>query len=319
MSAPSSLHTFRKVLVVINAEEPQQPALDKCLRLAKCADFDLRLVTCDYTEYLMEGYYFDPFHLPGLRADYLVKRKNMLEALASPLREAGLRVETQALWSQPGWELLVEEAVRWGADLVVHHPMGQQAALSRLTLTNQDWALARYLPIPLLLVKESVWGSQPTILASVDPMHKRAKPDGLDHKLMNYALSVAHLLEGSVHAVHSYRQVPLSGTYIAEAERAHSAAMDLLMDDFDLPEACQHLSEESPELSLSRLEKQLGVDMIVMGAVSRSRLSEALIGSTTERAVAYLDSDILVIKPDDFVSPLRISSADPGSRDESVA
>ena len=56
-----------------------------------------------------------------------------------------------------------------------------------------------------------------------------------------------------------------------------------------------------------------------MGAVSRSRLSEVLVGSTTERAVAYLDSDVMVVKPDGFVSPLKTSTADSTAVDEDVA
>ena len=137
--------------------------------------------------------------------------------------------------------------------------------------------------------------------------------------LPEHALGIADILKGSVHAVHSYRQVPLSGTYLQEAAQSHGVAMNLLMDDFDLPENQQHLTEESPELALNRLEKQLDADVIVMGAVSRSRLSEALIGSTTERAVAYLNSDILVIKPDGFVSPHKIHTDGSSSVSEDVA
>lgn len=315
----SGFGPLRKVLVVINPEEERQPALEKCLYLAKQMDMDLRLVASDYTEYLVEGYYFDPVNLPGLRAEYLESRKEKLEALAAPLREQGLRVETESLWSQPGYEGVVADAVHWDADLVIYHPTRSQGALSRLILTNEDWALARYLPMPLLLVKDKDWDAQPTILASVDPMHKRAKPDGLDHKLMEHAMGIASALAGTVHAVHSYRQVPLSGTYVKEAEQTHAASMARLMNDFDVSEANVHLSDESPELTLNRLEKELDTAIIVMGAVSRSRLSEALIGSTTERAVAYLNSDILVIKPDEFVSPLSLDSGGGTPADEDVA
>ena len=141
----SGFGQLRRVLVVINPEDDKHPALEKCLRVAMHVDIDVRLVACDYTEYLVEGYYFDPVSLPGLRAEYLASRKKILEELAVPLREQGLRVETESLWAQPGSEVLVAAAVRWGADLVIHHPNRSKGVLSRLTLTNQDWALARYL------------------------------------------------------------------------------------------------------------------------------------------------------------------------------
>ena len=37
-----------------------------------------------------------------------------------------------------------------------------------------------------------------------------------------------------------------------------------------------------------------------MGAISRNILSDVFIGNTTEKVLDYLESDVLVIKPDDF-------------------
>jgi nucleotide-binding universal stress UspA family protein len=36
---------------------------------------------------------------------------------------------------------------------------------------------------------------------------------------------------------------------------------------------------------------------VVMGAISRSTLSEMLIGSTAEKVIDFMSTDILVIKP----------------------
>jgi nucleotide-binding universal stress UspA family protein len=42
---------------------------------------------------------------------------------------------------------------------------------------------------------------------------------------------------------------------------------------------------------------ELGTDILVMRAIPRSRLSETLIGSTAEKALDLLRTDVFIIKP----------------------
>ena len=60
---------LKKVLVVVDPERESQPALDKVLTLAHLEDFKILLLACDYTEYLVEGYYFDAVDLVNLREE----------------------------------------------------------------------------------------------------------------------------------------------------------------------------------------------------------------------------------------------------------
>ena len=76
------------------------------------------------------------------------------------------------------------------------------------------------------------------------------------------------------------------------------------MAEFKLSPAQVHLIEEAPEYGLAQLEKSLHADMVVMGAISRSIVADVLIGSTTEKVIDYLSSDVLIVKEADFKSPL---------------
>lgn len=295
---------INKVMVVIDPDQESQPALEKVLVLAKLMNFELKLIACDYTQYLVEGYYFDAVDVRRLRKEYLQERNGALEALAEPLRERGLTVATEAFWAHPGYETIVSEAGRFGADLVVHHTR-RHGALSRMFLTNDDWQLVRSCPVPLLLVKNKRWKEKPAILTAVDPLHGRHKPGGLDHKLLRVAGDVAKFLRGDVFVMHSYNQIPLSGTYLEQARKDHKEAFEHLLAEFDIPVKRQYLLEEAPEFALCQLERDLSSDIIVMGAISRNILSDVFIGNTTEKVLDYLESDVLVIKPDDFRSPVN--------------
>jgi universal stress protein E len=292
---------LNKVLVVIEPDTETQPALEKVLVLARLQSFSIKLISVDYTQYLVEGYYFDAVDLPSLRADYLAERKQSLELLAAPLREQGLEVETSAVWGHPGYQVITREGL--DTDLIIVHTR-RHAAVSRLFLSNDDWQLVRCCPSPLLLVKEKPWKDQPVVVAAVDPMHTRKKPQGLDHKILNVSQQAANLLGGDVFAVHSYSEVPLSGTYLEQAKAQHREAFETLMTDFDIPASRQHLVEEAPEYGLPGIERNLQADIVVMGAISRSFVADIFIGNTTEKVLDYLECDVLVLKPDDYVSPL---------------
>ena len=64
------------------------------------------------------------------------------------------------------------------------------------------------------------------------------------------------------------------------------------------------LAQAEVEAFLTWLAAERQVDLLVMGAVSRSRLREIFLGSTAERVLDHLPCDVLVIKSLDFREPL---------------
>jgi len=298
---------LEKVLVVIDPDRETQLALDKALYLEKLSEFELKLIACEYSQHLVEGYYFDSVQIPQLMEDYLEERRAALTALTEPLREQGLTVQSDAYWGHPPFESIVLETLAYQPGLVVHSTR-RHSKLSRMFLSNEDWQLVRTCPSPLWLVKEKRWKTKPVLLAAVDPKHARGKPAGLDHEIVRFSEQLAECIDADLHIMHSYCQIPLSGTYPAQAQEEHEAAFTQLMSDFDIPKDHQHLVEQAADYALQSLEKKLDVDLIVMGAISRSRLSDAFIGNTAEKVLDYLESDVLIIKPDGFVSPVKALS-----------
>jgi nucleotide-binding universal stress UspA family protein len=52
-----------------------------------------------------------------------------------------------------------------------------------------------------------------------------------------------------------------------------------------------------------------GIDVLVMGTLARAGISGVLIGNTAERVLRKLPCSVLTLKPDGFVSPVRIEPA----------
>ena len=51
-----------------------------------------------------------------------------------------------------------------------------------------------------------------------------------------------------------------------------------------------------------------GIDVLVMGTVARGGVSGVLIGNTAERVLRKLPCSVLTVKPDGFVSPVRLET-----------
>jgi len=285
------------VVAVVEPDSEEQPAIERMKLLAKFVDFDVKLVACDYSQFLVEGYYFSEAELPTLRQEYVDERREMLESLAGPLRDGGLTVETEAIWSHPSYKAIVEVVEDYKADLVIHH-VHRHSALSRFLLTNDDWQMARRCPAPLLMVKNKAWKRTPVILAAVDPMHARHKPGGLDHKILTEGRLLEKKLGGDLFVVHACGQFPLSGFYPADAKEQHQKALDVLADEFDIPAERRLLIDEAPECALQKFETVLKADLVIVGAVSRSIVTDVFVGSTTEKVLDFLDCDALLLRPD---------------------
>ncbi|MFM1896506.1 MAG: hypothetical protein RLZZ385_1580 [Pseudomonadota bacterium] len=292
-----------RLLVVLDPALDDQPALQRAAQLAHFADAELELFIADYNTYLEDGYYFDPIRAQELRREHGERHMQRLEALAQPLRDNGLDVSCSTAWGNPPYEEVVKRVKELHPDLVIsatrHHEK-----LARLLLSNDDWELIRYCPAPLLLVKDKPWAAQPVFIAAVDPEHSHDKPAALDHKLAATAAALAETTGGSLHLYHSTHLPPLSGLYPIHSDyQVDRAKITQLAGQHGVAAENCHLSELDIRDSLPDLSLQLDASVVVMGAVSRSRLDRLLIGNTAERLLDRLTCDVLIVKPDGIRPP----------------
>jgi universal stress protein E len=218
----------------------------------------------------------------------------------------------------------VRAAQRAGADLIVaecHEGKRLRPWLLHLT----DWELLRLSPLPVLLLKNTRRWRQPTILASVDPSHAHAKPARLDTAIVAQAMSLKRALRGSFELVHAnfpsgfglvvgdpaIDALTLAATYEQQKERSREE-FKAFADKARVPRASRHLIDSDPLFAIPQVAREVGADLVVMGAVSRSGLKRVFIGNTAERVLDDLPCDVLVIKP--AHSAPRVSAKPRGTR-----
>jgi universal stress protein E len=223
-------------------------------------------------------------------------------------------------WDNPVFHGVLRRVQESSPDLVVkdtHH----HSVIRRTLLTNTDWNLIRTCPAPLLLAKPGEWHESPRFLVALDPGHLGDKPAALDHDILDAAELLSSRLGGEMDAVHAFFPAALlaavttiagvpvmtgmSADEIVETERQRVAEMlGQVVGQHDLPAQRIHLEQGSAMDVLPRVVERLGADVLVMGAVSRSRLQELFVGSTAERVLDRIACDVLVVKPGDFLEKL---------------
>jgi universal stress protein E len=302
------------ILVSIDPTAQQHAALERAVQLAVSCDARLELFACDtaaswnarHAAYLAEG----------SERGFVVNLRALLEPLIEPIRKRGIDVSVETALGDPLHDMLLEHVRRSHADLVVkdtHH----HSWLRRTLLTHTDWHLIRDCPVPLLLTKQRPWAEMPRLAAAIDPGHVQDRSQTLDHRILSVAQDLCHPLVGEVHVLHAFLPLELTTAppgvgvgagFAIEATRAAESARRVELEKFislhELRPSSLSMRLGVASQVLPELASELHIDLLVMGAVSRSGLQRVFIGSTAEQVLEALPCDVLVIKSPDFAAAL---------------
>ena len=245
-------------------------------------------------------------------AESLILAQQHLERIARSKLLQGCRVQAVAVADRPVHEAVVRRAIATHTDLIISGTHTRGFA-SRMLLRHTDWELVRHSPVPLLLVKSETLKAKAVVLAAIDPLHANAKPARLDKQILGLAGGMATLLKGGLHAVHAY--LPLSvmlAAGIGEPVVWNTAQLDAdysqrIAKAFTrelratgIAPARRHLRIGNAGRELLECATRIRATLVVMGAVSRSRLERVFVGSTAEQVLDALSCDVLIVKPRGF-------------------
>ena len=298
------------ILVCIDPTAQQHPALERAAQLAKSCDARLEVFACDTSASWNTRY--AAYVAAGAASGFVVNLRALVEPLVEPLRKRGIDVSIETGLGDPLHEMLLERIRLSHPDLVIkdtHH----HSWLRRTLLTHTDWHLIRSCPVPLLLAKPRPWPEVPVLAAAIDPGHALDRPQALDHRILSTAQELGHQLVGELRVLHAFLPLELttapSGVgvgagFAIEATRAAETARRTELEKFiavhDLRPSSLTLRLGVATQVLPELASELHIDLLVMGAVSRSGLERVFIGSTAEQVLEALPCDVMVIKSADF-------------------
>lgn len=314
------MNPIRNILAIVDPTARQHPAVVKGALLAEQLHARLDLFACDTKA--ARNLRLAEHVRDASQAPFKIDLTSVLESLAQPLRARGLDVTTEWTSADPLPVALLARVKHTCAELVIkdthHHSLAR-----RTFLTNTDWELIRGCPVVLLLTKATPWSSRFRICAAIDPGHRDDKPMLLDRCILDEASTLAQHLEGELHALHAYIPaaiatvaatavsvppvlIDVSPEVLANERQAKLRQLCALTSDYRVRTDNIHLEVGGVDEVLERLARQLKIDIMALGAVSRSAVKRVFIGSTAESVLEHIPCDLLVVKTPNFAELLPI-------------
>ncbi|MBW2287259.1 MAG: universal stress protein [Deltaproteobacteria bacterium] len=311
---------FKKILLVSREGTGERTTLARAVELAKRNRARLTLV--EVVEEIPRELRMLVTAIPPIDLEKLVvkERKERLEALVAPLVDDGVRAAAAVLVGTPFLEI-IREVMRKKHDLVILTAEGRGGVKERL-FGSTSLHLLRKCPCPVWVMKPTRSRRYNRILAAVDPHPSDPERTALNVKILDLATSLARLEKSLLHVVHVWRfpgeTMHRSGrTRIPkrELEAMLAEARDHTQKNLDeLVAGCRledlkhrvHLLKGEPRVLIPELVQEERINLIVMGTVCRTGIPGFLIGNTAESVLQLVDTSVLTVKPEAFVTPVTV-------------
>lgn len=309
--APRNVST-PKIERILAAVKPWKkgipPAAERAMALAQCLDAEVLLVSTVYDSDVAFRVDRGDTAAAAAQRGFIAREERALERLAAALREWGVRVRTRVLWQRVVQDAILREIEEYDADLVVtgtHEP----ELRPHMRLTDTDWQLMRTCSVPLLIVNGAEAFECERILAAIDPLHAHEEPAGLDRSVLELARLLERSCDAELLVVNAYPEPErfafassvevLPGVFYGaeNIESLHRKAAVELITAYGITPAQLVLRPGNPVRVIADVVEEHRIDLVIAGALKRSRLEQALLGSTAEGVVLEARCDVLLVKP----------------------
>lgn len=299
------------ILVVLNREDTEQPALDRALWLAKALNADLTLMTATWDSYGDHSSRLGEDTKSSIREAMLSRTQTWLDSFASLPECAGIKIATEVHWQKHLHDAALESLRNTAFDLVMKSTH-KHGLLDRI-FSHTDWNLMRHCPAPVMMVKSATPWKHNRILASIDATSDDKGHTLINDNILSFAEHLTDHFETDLHIANSYPMVAVAFAMLPEVTppddiqnyvtEQHKEATAQWAKKFNVHNDHVHVEEGDADQVIPDIAASIEADLVVVGTVGRDGVSGVLIGNTAESLVDKVSCDILVIKPQDGVRP----------------
>lgn len=307
---------YNNILVYIDPTQEHQPALQRAVEIAeKGQGSKITLFLCCYDLTYEMTSLSSMEERQAMQSLVIRDHQESLNALAAPYREKGQTIDCQVHWHNRPFQAAIQLILKEGYDLLIKSTHAH-SRLSAILFTPTDWNLLRKCPIPLLLVKENSWTENGNILCAIDC--KSAEDS--DHHSLNEAIlaeanDIGKMIKSNIYMVNAYPSPPMNIMmelpefdpihYEDGLKKFHHKTLNEYADKYKIDPNNIYLQQGLPEDVIGNVAEEVKAGLVIMGTVGRSGLGVTLLGHTAEQVIDKLDSDLLALKPEGFVSPIK--------------
>ncbi|AZD07982.1 Universal stress protein family 7 [Pseudomonas chlororaphis] len=281
------MQAIRSILVVIEPEHSESLALKRAKLIAGVTQAHLHLLVCDKKH----------------------EHSALLSVLKSSLLSEGYSVTTEQAWNDSLHSTIIDVQQAEGCGLVIKQHFADNP-LKKALLTPADWKLLRYCPSPVLLVKTAKPWTGGVILAAIDVGNTDGEHRTLHATIVDHGFDIASLAKAQLHVISAHPSPMLSASdpvfQLKETiEARYREQCKAFQAEFDIDDTHLHIEEGPADVLIPHTAHELQAALTIIGTVARTGISGALIGNTAEVVLDALESDVLVLKPEDIMDHLE--------------
>ncbi|WP_133406783.1 universal stress protein UspE [Parashewanella tropica] len=309
------MHKFKSLLVVIDPTTEHQIALERAIELAKQNNSKITVFHSVFDLSYEMTSILSIEERDAMRNGVIEQRRAWLNDLIDTYPTDGIEISKEVIWHNRPFESIIELAIEGDFDVIIKGTH-EHDKLKSVIFTPTDWHLMRKAPEPVLLVKEQNWFSGGKIICAInleeDDSHRH-----LTHSIIEHAQFIANQFNAEVHLVNAYPGTPVNiaielpdfdmVNYNESMKEQHAEALSKVAQQFNIPNEHCHVLEGLPEDVIPELTEELCAELVILGTIGRTGISAALIGNTAEHVIDNINCDLLALKPDGFISPIKSS------------
>jgi universal stress protein E len=279
---------LKSILVVLDRSRRDPHVIEKALTLARRFGARIELFLCDAEREYQLRHSYDASGAEKERQACLADAGRYLESLRATIHDNSVELRSDAVCESPLYEAVVNKATKSNPDLVMKSPAGEHPG-RRVTLSDNDWQLARTCPVPLMLVGPRAWGTPCRFVAAVDTSANETP--GLARAILNMSEHFVTGCKGDLDVISCRR------TGAAEAERdEHARRVHELAAEIRVAKERVHVLDGDPEHVLPAFAASRRYDVLMLGALTHRPSITPLVGTLTSRLVDALDCDFILVK-----------------------
>ncbi|HAH1102369.1 TPA: universal stress protein UspE [Escherichia coli] len=281
---------YQNMLVVIDPNQDDQPALRRAVYLHQRIGGKIKAFLPIYDFSYEMTTLLSPDERTAMRQGVISQRTAWIHEQAKYYLNAGVPIEIKVVWHNRPFEAIIQEVISGGHDLVLKMAH-QHDRLEAVIFTPTDWHLLRKCPSPVWMVKDQPWPEGGKALVAVNLASEEPYHNALNEKLVKETIELPEF-DPSV--------------YNDAIRGQHLLAMKALRQKFGINENMTHVEKGLPEEVIPDLAEHLQAGIVVLGTVGRTGISAAFLGNTAEQVIDHLRCDLLVIKPDQYQTPVEL-------------
>jgi len=308
---------FKNIMIKVNEHEAPESdiAVLKGIELAKRTGAKVMLF--DVIEPLgnIISRYSDIFNAKDLTENIVGQRLAQLKKLAQGLREQGVDVSAQVTMGKNFIEI-VKAIIINNNDLLI-----KVSNPSEQNFDSNDFHIMRKCPRPVWLIKATQANKISKILAAVDlsmELHEEGRAQ--NRMIMGIASSLSQFKNAQMTVMSCWQlygeQALKTGMYtkissdeiaslVNKEEHEQKRNLALLAGEYANYNIEEVLLKGQAKTLIPEYVNSNDIDIVVMGTIGRSGIPGLLIGNTSETVIQKINSSVITLKPDNFLSPIK--------------